>query len=97
MKRIAVALVGLSFGMEFLPIYQRHPGVSRIVAVDLNPKLLKVAHERYHLPSEDLTTSYQRVLDDPSIDAIHLVTPPATHAPFSIICLLYTSPSPRDA
>lgn len=87
MKRIAVALVGLSFGMEFLPIYQRHPGVSRIVAVDLNPKLLKVAHERYHLPSEDLTTSYQRVLDDPSIDAIHLVTPPATHAPFSIMAL----------
>ena len=46
MKKLSIALVGLSFGMEFLPIYQKHPDVQRIVAVDLNKNLLKTAKER---------------------------------------------------
>lgn len=87
MKKLSIALVGLSFGMEFLPIYQKHPDVQRIVAVDLNKNLLKTAKERYGLCDEDLKTSYQEVLDDPTIDAIHLVTPPATHAKFSVMAL----------
>ena len=30
MKKITVAVVGLSFGMEFVPIYREHPGVRTI-------------------------------------------------------------------
>ncbi len=40
--------------------------------------------ERYSIPDERCFTDLQDVLDIPEIDAVHLVTPPATHAPFSV-------------
>lgn len=29
-KKIKVGIVGISFGMEFVPIYQRHPNVESV-------------------------------------------------------------------
>lgn len=84
MKKITVAIVGLSFGLEFVPIYQRHPDVKKVYVVDLNEKLLHVAKDRYNVPEECCLHELQAALDNPEIDAIHLVTPPATHAPYSI-------------
>lgn len=52
--------------------------------VDKNEKLLNIAKERYSIPDERCFTDLQDVLDIPEIDAVHLVTPPATHAPFSV-------------
>ena len=82
--KINVALVGLSFGLEFVPIYAEHPDVGKVYICDLNPTLLKLAQDRYSIPPEQCTTDLQQILDNPAIDAVHLVTPPATHAPFSI-------------
>lgn len=52
--------------------------------VDKNEKLLNIAKERYSIPDERCFTDLQDVLDIPEIDAVHLVTPPTTHAPFSV-------------
>ena len=79
-----VALVGLSFGLEFVAIYCKHPDIDKVYIVDKNEKLLNIAKERYSIPDERCFTDLQDVLDIPEIDAVHLVTPPATHAPFSV-------------
>lgn len=84
MKKLNVALVGLSFGLEFAAIYCRHPDVEKVFVVDKNPKLLEIAKQRYSIPDNRCFTDLQQVLDIPEIDAVHLVTPPATHAPFSV-------------
>ncbi len=84
MKKLNVALVGLSFGLEFVAIYCRHPDVDKVYVVDKNQKLLDLARERYSIPQSQCFTDLQDVLDIPEIDAVHLVTPPSTHAPFSV-------------
>lgn len=84
MEKLNVALVGLSFGLEFVAIYCKHPDIDKVYVVDKNEKLLNIAKERYSIPDERCFTDLQDVLDIPEIDAVHLVTPPATHAPFSV-------------
>lgn len=85
--KIKVGIVGISFGMEFIPIYLRHPDVYAVAAVDLNPELLKTAREKFGLSKSDCYTDYDEMLKDGEIDAVHIVTPPATHAEFSIKAL----------
>lgn len=84
MDKIKVAIVGLSFGLEFVPIYLDHPNVSKLVIVDRDKSLVGIAQNRYGIKDEDCYGDIEDVLGDSSIDAVHLVTPPATHAPFSI-------------
>ncbi|MDL2206057.1 Gfo/Idh/MocA family oxidoreductase [Eubacteriales bacterium OttesenSCG-928-N13] len=84
MKKINVCLVGLSFGLEFVPIYMEHPNVDKVYVCDRNEELLKLASERYSVPELQCATELQTILDNPEIDAVHLVTPPSTHAPLSI-------------
>ena len=38
--KLRIALVGLSFGAEFAPIYLKHPDVDSLVLVDSNRELL---------------------------------------------------------
>ena len=84
MKKLNVAIVGLSFGLEFVPIYLEHPDVESLTLVETNVNLLRTVQERYGIPDENCFTDLQQVLDNPNIDAVHLVTPPSTHAPLSI-------------
>ena len=84
MKKLNVALVGLSFGLEFAAIYCKHPDVDKVYEKKKNEKLLNIARERYSIPPSQCFTDLQSVLDIPEIDAVHLVTPPSTHAPFSV-------------
>ena len=45
MKKINVALVGLSFGGSFAPIYKNHPYVNTIGIFDLNKELMEKTAE----------------------------------------------------
>ena len=80
--KLRVALVGVSFGAEFVPIYLKHPDVDSLVLVDTNEKLLNAVGDKFLL--EERLTDFNAMLEDKTIDAVHLVTPPATHAPLSI-------------
>jgi len=42
-NKIKVGMVGISFGMEFIPIYLKHPDVYEIAIADTNPELIKIA------------------------------------------------------
>ena len=43
MKKLNVALVCLSFGLEFVAIYCKHPDIDKVYVVDKNEKLLNIA------------------------------------------------------
>lgn len=86
MKKINVALVGLGFGGAFAPIYKEHPDVGEVTLCDPNPDRLKQTSD-YIGGGVRLADSYDAVLADPSIDAVHLVTPIPLHADQSVAAL----------
>ena len=85
MKKLNVALVGLAFGRSFLPIYLDHPDVGEVGVFDTRQEVLDTVKEQY--PSAKIYNSFQAILDDPSIDAVHLVTPIPYHADQTVAVL----------
>lgn len=82
---ISIAVVGLGFGQDFVPIYLSHPNVERVVLVDRDADLrAKVAAD---FGIAESYADLEAVLTDPSIDAVHLLTPVATHADFTVAAL----------
>lgn len=75
---IKVAVVGLGFGEDFVPIYIAHPDVHDVVLVDSDEDRRSKVASRYGLPPGH--DAFERVLDDESVDAVHVLTPVALHA-----------------
>ena len=95
--QLTVAIVGMGFGCCFLPIYLKHPDVKHVIMVDTNPDRLKVLADMYLLDESYYTTDFEAVLQNPDVDAVHLVIPPALHAPMSIrICMSSRSHTGRS-
>lgn len=78
MSGINVAVVGLGFGEAFVPIYRAHPDVNEVVLVDTDGARRAAVARRYGLPPG--YDAFERVLDDTSVDAVHVCTPVAFHA-----------------
>ncbi|MBO7403456.1 MAG: Gfo/Idh/MocA family oxidoreductase, partial [Clostridia bacterium] len=85
MKKINVALVGLGFGGAFGSIYKEHPNVGEVTICDTNRDRLKHASE--YIGGVRCVDNYEAVLADPSIDAVHLVTPIPLHADQAVAAL----------
>ena len=85
MKKINVALVGLGFGSCFVPIWLDHPNVGEVTVCDKTEKLLLQMKERY--PRIRITTDFEEVLKDETVDAVHLVTPIPLHADQTVAVL----------
>ncbi|MEQ8765732.1 MAG: Gfo/Idh/MocA family oxidoreductase [Planctomycetota bacterium] len=84
-QQVRVALVGLGFGAEFIPIYQRHPS-ARIVAIcQRSRQKLDAIGDAFGV--ERRYTSYEDVLKDDEVDFVHINTPIPDHAPQSIAAL----------
>ncbi|MEZ6045227.1 MAG: Gfo/Idh/MocA family oxidoreductase [Planctomycetaceae bacterium] len=77
-KQFNVAMIGLGFGAEFLPIYQAHP-LANIAAICRRDQaeMNKIGDK---LGIEKRYTSYEDVLADPSIDFVHINSPIPDHA-----------------
>lgn len=76
-KNLNVVLVGLGFGSAFVPIYRKHPDVGAIGIMDSNRDLADFWGKRYGC--DKVYDSFEEVLGDKSIDAVHLVTPIPLH------------------
>lgn len=77
MQRINVALVGLGFGGAFADIYRHHPDVASIGICDIDAGLAKKVANQYNIPR--VYGSLDEILNDSSVDAVHLVTPIPLH------------------
>jgi predicted dehydrogenase len=80
-KNITVAIVGLGFGAEFVPIYMRHPNVSEVVICDLDSEILTHTGTRFGVDRQQ--DDLHDVLKDAEIDAVHLNTGIQQHAEHS--------------
>ena len=85
MAKLKVVLVGLGFGGSFLPIYLDHPDVDRVGIFDTDAA--KCAQNRARYPRVQVYDSFEAVLRDESVDAVHLVTPIPLHADQTVAVL----------
>jgi len=84
-KTINVAIVGLGFGAEFIPIYQRHKNANMYAICQRDEKKLNEVGDAFGI--EKRYTSYDELLLDPDVDAVHINTPIQNHAEQSIKAL----------
>lgn len=83
--RFRVAIVGLGFGAEFIPIYQRHPGAEMYAICQRNEAHLHEVGDRFEIGTR--YTSYDDVLADPKVDFVHINSPIPDHAWMSLKAL----------
>lgn len=79
------ALVGLGFGAEFIPIYQKHPMVNIAAACRRNEAELNKIGDAFSIPKRYI--KFDDVLADPEIDFVHINSPIGDHARMSIAAL----------
>ncbi|MFM8338032.1 MAG: Gfo/Idh/MocA family protein, partial [Opitutaceae bacterium] len=77
-QKINVAIIGLGFGAEFIPIYQAHPNANLVAVCQRDPKKLKSIQDAFGIPKG--YTDYDELLRDPDIHAVHINTPIPDHA-----------------
>lgn len=82
---INVAIIGLGFGAEFIPIYKRHPNANIYAICQRNPEKLKQVGDAFNI--DQRFTDYDELLQDTNIDAVHINTPIQNHAEQSIKAL----------
>ena len=82
MKKINVALVGLGFGGAFAGIYKDHPNVDRLLLFDTDPAVSQRTAD--FIGGAEIAPSFEAILADDGIDAVHLVTPIPYHADMTV-------------
>jgi len=82
---INIAIVGLGFGAEFIPIYQQHPQAKLVAICQRSESKLNAIGDEAGV--EKRYSSYEELLEDPEIDAVHINTPIPDHAPQTIQAL----------
>jgi predicted dehydrogenase len=76
--KLRVAVVGLGFGAEFVPIYLDHPDVRSVAVCDADPARLHRAGERFGIKQR--FSDVEEVVQSEEIDAVHLVSGIPDHA-----------------
>lgn len=84
-EKLNVVLVGLGFGSSFLPIYCDHPDVASVGIYDPNENLLQEMAERYDVTR--IYHSFDDILADETVDAVHLISPIPAHADQTVAVL----------
>ena len=85
MPQINIAIVGLGFGAEFIPIYQRHPGANMHAICQRTRSKLDEVGDKFGVAKR--YTSYDELLEDPEVHAVHINSPIPDHAEQSIKAL----------
>lgn len=84
-KKVNVAIVGLGFGAEFIPIYQRHPSANLYAICQRNQEHLNKVGNAAGIDRR--FASYDDLLKDPAVDFVHINSPIPDHAAMSIAAL----------
>lgn len=84
-KSINIAIIGLGFGAEFIPIYQKHPMANMLAICQRNKEKAEEIGKAFGI--QKVYTDYDELLLDPEIDAVHINTPIQNHAEQSLKAL----------
>lgn len=84
-KKINIAVIGLGFGAEFLPIYKKHPHANIMAICQRNKTRLNEIGDAFEI--EKRYTDYDQLLQNPDIEAVHINTPIPDHGIQSIKAL----------
>ncbi|WP_425237535.1 Gfo/Idh/MocA family protein [Ulvibacterium sp.] len=84
-KKVNIAIIGLGFGAEFIPIYQKHPNANLVAICQRNETKLNELGDTFGIKKR--YTSYDDLLLDMEIDAVHINTPIPDHGLQSIKAL----------
>ena len=84
-RKLNIGIVGLGFGAEFIPIYQRHPHTNMYAICQRTRDKLDQVGNAFKI--ERRYSSFEDLIKDPEEDAVHINSPIHLHAPQSIAAL----------
>jgi len=84
-SKFNVAIIGLGFGAEFIPIYQKHPLANMYAVCQRSADKLKQVGDAFGIAKR--YTKYDDVLAEREVDFVHINTPIPDHAPQAIAAL----------
>jgi predicted dehydrogenase len=83
---IRVGVIGYGYwGPNLVRNFYETPGAQVAAVSDLRPERLKLVQARY--PTVKVTTSHRELIEDPSVDAVVIATPVATHFELALAAL----------
>lgn len=82
---VNVGIAGLGFGAEFIPIYRDHPDARMYAICQRSEESLNSIGDAFGI--ERRFTSFEDMIADPELDAVHINTPIPNHAEHSIAAL----------
>ena len=82
---VRVAMIGLGFGAEFIPIYQKHSQTEVVAVCRRNEAEMNKVADAFKIPKR--YTDFGQVLSDPDIDFVHINSPIPDHAWMSMEAL----------
>jgi len=83
--KIKIAIVGLGFGKEFIPIYQQHPATEMYAICQRTRTALDQVGDTYGIGRR--YESFDDLIQDPQVDAVHINSPIHLHASQTIAAL----------
>lgn len=84
-KKFRVAMVGLGFGAEFIPIYKKHPNTEVVAVCRRNEQEMNKVGDHFDIAKR--YTKFEDVLADGDIDFVHINSPIPDHAWMSMQAL----------
>jgi predicted dehydrogenase len=84
-NKVRVAIVGLGFGAEFIPIYQAHPNAEMYAICRRDKKELDACGDKFGVKAR--YNDFNELLKDPNIDGVHINSPIPDHAAQSLAAL----------
>src|SRR5881296_1608847 len=84
-RKLNIAIVGLGFGAEFIPIYQRHPNARMYAICQRTKEKLDTIGDAFGV--EQRYTDFNQLIKDANVDIVHINSPIPDHAWQSIAAL----------
>lgn len=84
-KGLSVAVVGLGFGAEFVPIYLDHPDVRSVAICDCDSARLDVTSAKFGISRRFADVA--EIIEADDVDAVHLVSGIPDHAAHTVAML----------
>src|SRR5579863_7491072 len=76
--KLNVAIVGLGFGKEFIPIYQNHPNTNMYAICQRTRSKLDEVGDQFGVSKR--YEYFEELIEDPNVDAVHINSPIHLHA-----------------